>query len=137
MNFFSRAASVAVVVFRVIWTVLSTVLWIVGLCDFINDTRFVTWLGWGLLCAIPLCVQILKNSFDSAREGAEEGASEYTVTVTESSISVHDHSCSGAVFGFLGGLIGGVLIGPVVLPLFVLGVIGTLIGDITEYISRK
>ncbi len=136
MNFFSRAASVAVVVFRGLWVVLSAVLWTVGLIGFLDDKRFVVWLGWGFLCAIPLCVQILKTSIENAREGAEEGSHEYTITITDSEIRAHDHSVSGAVFGFIGGLIGGVLIGPVVLPIFVVGVIGAFVSDIANLVKK-
>ena len=66
MKLFYRAASVAFIVFRIIWLVVAVFLWISGLVYFIEDTRFMTWFGWGIACAIPLCVQIIKNSISSA-----------------------------------------------------------------------
>ena len=139
MKLFYRAASVAFIVFRIIWLVVAVFLWISGLVYFIEDTRFMTWLVWGMACAIPLCVQIIKNSIDSARHGAHEGSHEYTITYSPDTgnVDVRDHSVSGCLWGLLGGLFGGILVGPVVLPLYFVGVLGTTIADIRLLVSSR
>ena len=53
MKLFYRAASVAFIVFRIIWLVAAVFFWVSGLVYFIDDTRFMTWFGWGIACAIP------------------------------------------------------------------------------------
>ena len=139
MKLFYRAASVAFIVFRIVWLVVAVFLWVSGLVYFIDDTRFMTWFGWGIACAIPLCVQIIKNSISSAREGAHEGSHEYTVTYSPDTgnVDVRDHSASGCLWGFVGGLLGGLLVGPVVLPLYIVGVLGTTIADIRLLIGSR
>ena len=139
MKLFYRAASVAFIVFRIIWLVVAVFLWISGLVYFIEDKRFMTWLVWGMACAIPLCVQIIKNSIDSARHGAHEGSHEYTITYSPDTgnVDVRDHSVSGCLWGLLGGLFGGILVGPVVLPLYFVGVLGTTIADIRLLVSSR
>ena len=136
MRFFSHAASVAIIVFRAIWVVIATVLWIMGLVYFVDDTRVLTWFAWGVMCAIPLCVQIIKNAVDSARRGAYEGSREYTITYYDTHAEVRDHSASGCLWGFVGGILGGLLIGPVILPLYVFGVGATTVSDIISVARR-
>lgn len=133
MRLFSHAASVAIIVFRAIWVVIATAFWIMGLVYFVDDTRVATWFTWGIVCAIPLCVQIIKNAIDSARRGAYEGSREYTITYYDTHSEVRDHSTSGCLWGFVGGILGGVLIGPVILPLYVVGVAGTTVSDIISF----
>lgn len=139
MRLFYRAASIAFVVFRVIWLIAAVVLWIGGLVYFIERTEFLSWLAWGMACAIPLCVQIIKNTVDSARRGAHEGSHEYTITYSPDTgnVDVRDHSASGCLWGLLGGLFGGILVGPVVLPLYFVGVLGTTIADIRLLVSSR
>lgn len=136
MRLFTRAASIAMIVFRSIWVIASIILWVMGLVYFIDDTRFMTWFAWGVMCAIPLCVQIIRNAIDSAREGAHEGSHEYTITYYDNHAEIRNNSTSGCFWGFVGGLIGGLLVGPVVLPLYVVGVAGTTISDIISMTRR-
>ena len=139
MRLFYRAASVAFVVFRIIWLIIAVGLWVGGLVYFIERTEFMSWLTWGVACAIPLCVQIIKNTISSARRGAYEGSHEYTVTYSPDTgnVDVRDHSASGCLWGFVGGLIGGLLVGPLVLPLYVFGVLATTVADIRILIRTR
>ncbi len=137
MHFFARAASIAIIVFRVIWLVIATVLWIMGLVYFIGDTRLMSWFAWGAVCAVPLCVQIIKNAFDSARRGAEDGSREYTITYYSDHAEVRDNSASGCLWGFVGGLLGGLLIGPVILPIYAFGIGATTVSDIILLIRSR
>ncbi len=137
MHLFSRAASIAIIIFRVIWVVIATALWILGLIYFIEDTRLLTWFAWGVVCAIPLCVQIIKNAIDSAREGAYRGAHEYTVTYYDNHAEVRNNSASGCLWGFVGGLFGGLLVGPVILPLYVFGIGATTVSDIILLVRSR
>lgn len=137
MRFFHRAVTVAAFVFRALWLILASAVWIYGIKHFLSDKTFSGWLIWGIACAIPLCAEIVKQAISSGRDGRDEGANEYTVTVTDTSVTVHDNSVSGAVWGFVGGLIGGVLVGPVVLPLFFVGHLGAFIGDIIHAINNR
>ncbi|MBQ2794099.1 MAG: hypothetical protein IKL79_00440 [Clostridia bacterium] len=137
MHLFTRAASIAVIVFRAVWTVVATLLWILGLIYFIDDTRFMTWFAWGVMCAIPLCVEIIKNAIDSARRGAHRGSHEYTITYYDTHAEVRDNSASGCLWGFVGGLLGGLFIGPVILPLYIFGIGATTVSDIILFVRSK
>lgn len=137
MRFFDRATSVAVIVFRSVWSLFAIGFWVVGLVGFANAAGVDTWFMWGAMCAVPLCIHILRQAIASAREGARRGSREYTVTYDEYSNTarVTDNSGSGCLLGFLGGVLGGLLIGPLLLPVYTVLAIITVVRDIRAFIS--
>jgi len=128
----SRAGSILVIVLRILWTLFALFIWLGGLAVFCDDTRFGMWFAWGAMCAIPICATVIRNAIGTARDGAERGSREYTVSYSEYSntYSIRDNSGSGCLWGFIGGLLGGVLIGPVILPVYIVTTVITVIGDI-------
>lgn len=133
--FFFRATSIALIVFRIIWIIFAAALWVVGLVGFVNAAEIGNWFVWGVICAVPMCVQVIRQALSSARDGAARGSREYTVTAYfDGTAYVSDNSSSGCLWGFVGGLLGGIVIGPLVLPLYVVGVCVTVILDIIAFI---
>lgn len=137
MRFLSRAGSIAVIVLRILWIIFAVLLWISGLVMFRDDTSFGMWFGWGAICAIPMCVRIIRQAFASAREGAVRGSREYTVSYSSLSDTYHvsDNSGSGCLWGFVGGLLGGIVIGPVLLPFYVVTTVIAVVLDIRYFAS--
>ncbi len=135
MEKFEKAKRISGVVFNAIWLAIALFMWVGGLVSFLEmkaNSGFGAWLMWGVLCAIPIIIPILRSAFAQGKSGARDGANEYSASVIGNTVYVENHPIRGAILGFIGGLIGGVLIGPVILPIYVIKTVIKLISGIIE-----
>ncbi|MBE6635675.1 MAG: hypothetical protein E7617_05705 [Ruminococcaceae bacterium] len=120
MNKIEKTAKITKVVIKSIWWILGIALWIVGLTgiflDNTMDSKFLSWMIWGIMCTPFIIGFIVKNAKKGAEDSARDGARHYTYDSSTGTIS--NHPFAGYVFGFLAGIFVGVLFGPIALPLF-------------------
>lgn len=137
MEKFGKAKLITSVVWNSIWLVGGIFFWIVGLVGFIENTEFLIWLVWGILCTpfiIPVVIKLIK---DQAKEGRREGANTYTATRIGNTVTVQNNPLGGAIKGGIAGLIGGVLMGPIFLPLTALNKGIDLVKNIMILVETK
>ena len=136
MNKLEKTLRIGAMVFRSIWMVIAIILWCAGLAVFQGGMNFGYWMIWGFMCSIPMIVEVGKAVIDGTRQGARDGANEYSATIIGNTLYIENHPFRGAVIGFLGSIIGCVLVGPVVLPIYFLAVAFKFITNILDYRRR-
>lgn len=122
-----KASLIAKIVFFSVWGIFAILFWIVGMTLFLEEKTLGTWLMWGFCTAFPLCITIAKSAWDGAKKGAQDGANQYTATISSNSVTVSNHPYRGAFMGLITGLLAGIAAGPIVLPVYVIKAILTII----------
>jgi len=134
MDKLEKTLKVSKIVFKCVWCVAALLFWIIGLTlIFIPDaanSKFVSWLMWGLFCAPFIIIFIIKYAKKSADDSARDGARHYTYNSNTNTIS--NHPFAGYVFGFIAGLFIGIIAGPIAVPLFFIKNLAEIIKGIIE-----
>lgn len=116
----SKKKIIFYIVAYAIWLIISVTIWISGLSAFIDDTSFLVWTVWGILCSIPIIFVIVKIAFQGAKEGAQKGANTYSGTIIGNRVFVRNHTIRGALINLVGAIIGCLLAGPILLLLYII-----------------
>ncbi len=99
----------------IIWYVIAIVFCLIGLVIYLKNKNFSHWMIWGGLCCVPVLGTMLKFIFGMTRDGARDGANNYTVNVSDSSVSVSNHPFSTAIIYLILACIFSLIGGPIVL----------------------
>lgn len=110
------------IIFVAIWLVIAFLFFFAGLDMFLSakERGFGDWMMWGFMCCIPIIGTVLRGVISGAKKGWNDGANQYTATVSDTHVTVENHPFRGAVLGIIGSIIGGCLAGPVLLGLYII-----------------
>ncbi|MDD6302241.1 MAG: hypothetical protein PUA56_02880 [Bacillales bacterium] len=143
MKFKKRPVNVFNFVFMSIWFVFATVLFVVALTVFLKarnseDADMIsTWFICGAICCVPIIAQILKLITDQTKKSFRQGANEYDVTVSDSSVTVKNRALSSAIIGFFAAILASLAIGMFLLPVFLIKEIIFLIKCIVTFVKQS
>lgn len=129
-----KALKISGIVFNCAWIVVSAILWGVGISMFLGEKTFGNWMLWGVFCAIPIIIPVMKIAMGTAKDGRRQGANSYTATDRGNSVVVENHPFAGAVFGFVFGVVLSLLVGPALLIYYF---IKTVIKTVRSIIALK
>lgn len=133
-----KAKTIAGIVFKSLWILISLGLWIFGITvfiDYINSEAGVLgWFVWGLICTPAILGSVFGTAVGTTRSGWRSGANTYSATVDSNSVTVENHPFRGAITGFIGGLLAGVAMGPITLTFKTIRNIRDLI-DMIRYLN--
>lgn len=129
-----KALLISKIVFKAIWLAFAILFWVVGLLMFLSQRDigegFGGWLFWGGFCIFPCLIDVIKGVIDSAKQGWNDGANDYSASVSDTHVTVQNHPFRGAILGIISGIFGGLLIGPVLVVIKVLKAIIDIIKTI-------
>lgn len=126
------------IIFVAIWLVIAFMLFFVGMSLFLSgeERTFGDWMVWGIMCCVPILGTVLRSTIKMAKSGWNEGANQYTATVSDTHVTVQNHPFRQALLSIVGAIIGCILVGPVVLALYIIANIFSLIQAIL-YIKKN
>lgn len=110
------------IIFLSIWMVIALLLFFVGMSVYLGaeERAFVDWVVWGTMCCVPVIGTVLRAVITSAKSGWNEGANQYSATVSNNSVTVQNHPFRQAVLSVIAAILVCVLVGPVMLGIFVI-----------------
>ena len=129
--------SMAGFVFKCIWLAIALLMFFAGMAGFLGEKSFGMWLFWGFCCAFPMIVQVIRDAINSAKKGAREGANQYTITQTSSTITVQNHPFKQAVISLIVSIFASILMGPIFLGLNIILAIIQIVNYIMVLTIKK
>jgi len=120
------------IIIKIIWVTFAVFLFIGGLIMFIDGVKegdgWMTWFAWGTGCAVLTIFNTIKTIVTSIKEGAEDGANDYTYN----NGYISNHPFLGALMGLAVGILASMLVGPIYLLYKAVDMIGSLITNISD-----
>lgn len=139
MDNLEKTKRIGGIVFYAIWLVIALALWFGGMGMFLErmngDDAFTSWIIWGAMCIFPIIIPIIKMIAGSTKDGARQGANEYSASVAGNSVYVENHPFRGAIIGLAVGIFGGLLVGPIMLAFYVIKNLAKMIKMIVDFVK--
>ncbi len=110
------------IIFLSIWMVVAFLLFFVGMSVYLSGEErvFMDWVVWGVMCCFPVIGTVLRTVIASAKSGWNEGANQYSATVSSDSVTVQNHPFRQAALSVIAAILVCVLVGPVMLGIFII-----------------
>ncbi len=127
-------------VFRLIWLAFSLFLFFIGYSiykDGSSDTPITNWLIWGGICVAPIIIPTIKNIIDITKDGAARGSRNYTVTITDTSVSASNNTFMQGFMSLIFGVIFGIAAGPIMLGCYMVITVIAILSYIIILIKKK
>lgn len=128
--------------FRILWIILSIILWSLCLVTFAQNNNFEYWFIWGLVCTMCMIPSALKFIGFSAKVGYREGMGMYkgdlfTNVYGGIGMSIRDRRYTQAIMSIIAAIIVCLLLGPLFLPMKVVISIIQVIPFVKYLIKEK
>ncbi len=105
-------------IFKLVWLAFALIMFFCGLTVFLNgktDEPFVSWILWGVFCAFPVIIPMIKIIIDLTKSNARAGAKDVTIVVSNTGAYAKNNSFMSGVVGLFLSVFASILAGPIVL----------------------